>query len=95
MPLKHLTLRETILEYLKTANEISPTILQSATKGNWINNYNEIDPSPIVCSCDKNRSVYSTSGLGLINGLLLYCNEQVITFTTNEDQNDPTILKIE
>lgn len=79
MPLNTWTLRESIINYLREANNYSPTVLQAATKSYPVDNIEEIPQSPIICCGDM------SSGLGLINGLLLHCNEQVIFFTTEPD----------
>ncbi len=92
--LKTFTLRETILEYLQKANQISPTVLQAATRKNSIDELSEVKDSPIVCGPDILSNEIKVSGLGLINGLLIYCNEPVITFVTDEDDGDPTIIRM-
>lgn len=88
--LKTLDIRENILEYLQTANKVSPHMLQMCTRLGWISpEYRkEIEPSPIVANTDN-----YTSGLGLINGLLLFLDEKPIIFEIDEETNK--ILKIE
>lgn len=94
--LRTFTLRETVLLYLREANLLSPTVLQAATRENSIDDFTEVNPSPIVCSCNADNTEYVTSGLGLLNGLLRYCDESVIKFQkSSEDMDDPTIIKIE
>ena len=79
-------LREKMLAYLRHANKLSPDILEAVTERVYfvdlaldLPQY-VIDQSPIICGVDE-----STSGLGLINGFLIFCGEEPITFTVAAD----------